>query len=275
VETFAGATGEAADVERTALVVYALLRSHAQPQLATQGLTWLVGEREGYGLWSSRSTDGWAMRALLAAAQTEPPVVASTVYVSVAESGVKTIVVRDQEGGEAPHLVFDELVKGYNDIVLSAEGSGTVPYRIVGTYVLPWAQVEPSLPEDEEVSVEIRYDRIKLVVGETITATVDAMLNRPGLARLAVLELGLPPGLEIVEREWDELVESGSIARYRRDGERVIVHLADLSAEAPVRFSYHLRAQFPLAVRTLPTRAYDAANPGRMAVREPVRIEVK
>ncbi len=54
----------------------------------------------------------------------------------------------------------------------------------------------------------------------------------------------------------------------------MVVHLADLSAEEPVRFTYHLRARFPLSVRTLPTRAYDAANPGQATVREPVRIAV-
>ena len=54
----------------------------------------------------------------------------------------------------------------------------------------------------------------------------------------------------------------------------MIVHLAGLSADEPVRLTYHLRARFPLSVWTLPTRAYDAANPGRAAVREPVQIEV-
>ena len=152
---------------------------------------------------------------------------------------------RRAQGDCGPATCLCELAKGYNDILLSAEGLGTVPYRIVGTYVLPWAQVEPSPPEEEEVSIEVRYDRTEVAVGETITATVDVMLNRPGVARLAVLELGLPPGLEIVERQWDELVERGIIARYQRDGERMIVHLADLPAEEPVRFSYHLQAQLP------------------------------
>ena len=151
---------------------------------------------------------------------------------------------------------------------------GTIPYRIVGTYVLPWNQIEPPLPEEEPISIEVGYDRTELAVGETLTATVDVLLNRPGTARLAVLELGLPPGLEPEESEWGDLVERGAINRYRRDGERMIVHLADLSVEAPVRFTYHLKARFPLSVWTLPTRAYDAANPGQVAVREPVWIEV-
>ena len=41
-----------------------------------------------------------------------------------------------------------------------------------------------------------------------------------------------------------------------------------------MRFTYHLRARFPLSVQTLPTRAYDAANPGQPAVRAPVYVTV-
>jgi hypothetical protein len=144
----------------------------------------------------------------------------------------------------------------------------------VGTYLLPWDQIEPFLPEGEAISIQVGYDRTEVAVGGTITATVGVTLSRPSPVRLAVLELGLPPGLETVEHEWDELVEREIIARYRRDGERMIVHLDDLSAQEPVRFAYHLQAQFPLSVRTLPTRAYDAANPGQAAVREPVEITI-
>jgi len=100
------------------------------------------------------------------------------------------------------------------------------------------------------------------------------MLNRPGVAPLARVELGLPPGLEPVEEEWAELVESGVVAQYEREEGRITLYLRDLSDEAPVRFGYRLRSRFPLSVRTLASRAIDVANPQRPSIREPVRIEV-
>ena len=281
IETFTGA-GEAADVERTALAVHALLRAQRHPQLATGGLTWLAGRRDGDGLWGTDRATALALRAFLAAVEEgRSPFVDATVSVAVDKVEAVPLTVRSADGrtmsapGVAQSLVFDVLSKGYNDIVLAAEGIGPVPYRVVGTYVLPWDQVEPYLPEEEEVSIELRYDRTELAVGETITATVDVMLDRPGVVPLAVLELGLPPGLEVVEQQWQAMVDSGVLARYRRDGGQLNVHLADLSAEEPVRLVYTLRAAFPLSVRTLPTRAYDAANPTRVAVREPVRMQVQ
>jgi alpha-2-macroglobulin-like protein len=280
IETFTGA-GDAADVERTALAVHVLLRAQRHPQLAAEGLAWLARRRDGSGLWGTDRATALALRALLAAVEEgRSPFLDATVSVTVDKVEAAPLTVRSADGrtmsapGVAQSLVFDVLSKGYNDIVLAAEGMGPVPYRVVGTYVLPWDQVEPYLPEEEEVSIELRYDRTELAVGETITATVDVMLERPGVVPLAVLELGLPPGLEIVEQQWQAMVDSGVLAGYRRDGGQVIVHLADLSAEEPVRLAYQLRAAFPLSVRTLPTRAYDAANPTKVAVREPVRIQV-
>ena len=118
------------------------------------------------------------------------------------------------------------------------------------------------------------YDRTVVTVGETITATVDLMLNRPGVAPLVALEIGLVPGLDLAVGDLDDLVANGTIVSYERVGERVAIYLLDLSSEQPVRFSYRLRARFPLAVVTQPTYAVDIANPQRPAVRAPVEIEV-
>jgi hypothetical protein len=140
--------------------------------------------------------------------------------------------------------------------------------------VLPWDQVPAPLPEEEDLSLTVSYDRTSLAVGETITATVSAILNRPGVATLAALELGLPPGLEPQMEDWDALVADGVIARYERSAGRIVAYVANLSAERPVRFAYRLCARFPLRVKTQPARAWDVANPQQPAIREPVVIEV-
>jgi hypothetical protein len=255
--------------------VYALLRGKGDPLLAEQGLLWLATKRDVYGRWGAAEATFHALRAWLAAVQQQAsPHVAAQATVTVDEVTAPPLSLRSQDAGGARPLVFDELARGYNDIALSAEGLGTVPYRIVGTYVLPWDQVSLPAPEEETLSVEVGYDRATVAVGEKITATVSVMLNRPGVAPLSVLELGLPPGLELVEGEWQNLVRAGVISRYERTAGHMVVHLADLSADNPVQFTYRLRAEFPLSVQTRPTYAYQAADPQQRAVREPVWIEV-
>jgi hypothetical protein len=267
--------GAAADVECTALAVHALLCGESDPLLAERGLLWLADERDVYGRWGSTETTFHALRAWLAAVQQQAsPHVAAKAYVTVDEVAAPPEPLRSKDAGGPRPLSFDELARGYNDIVLSAEGLGTIPYRVVGTYVLPWEQVSLPTPKEETLSIEVGYDRTTVAVGETVTATVAVMLNRPGVASLAVLKLGLPAGLEPVEGEWEDLVRAGVLAHYERVGGHLVVHLANLSADRPVQFAYHLQAHFPLSVQTWPTYAYEAADPQRKAVREPVWIKV-
>jgi hypothetical protein len=124
------------------------------------------------------------------------------------------------------------------------------------------------------VSVEVSYDRTSIGVGEQLTATVGVALNRPGVAPLVELGLGLPPGLSLIPNDLDALQAQGRIAHYERVGGQIILYLVNLSSEEPVSFSYRLRATYPLAVRTQATYAVDIANPQRPAVRPPVEIEV-
>jgi hypothetical protein len=272
--------GHAADVESTALALYALLRTplraQESPPLVADGLNWLAEQRDGSGRWGALATDWLTARTFLAAVDSVPsPAVSSTVSISV--DGIEAPPVSaNAEGTAAPQSrTFEKLSKGYNDIILSAVGKGQARYRAVGTYVLPWSQVAPAAVEDEAFSLEVRYNRTELAVAETITATVNMTRTRPGAAQWVVLELGLPPGLEVVGQPWHEWVEDGTALASRREGERIIVYLANLPSGAPIHLAYHLRARFPLSVRTLPARAYDAANPRQVTVREPVRIQVE
>jgi len=265
----------AADVERTALATYALLRMRTYPDLAVQGLAMLANSRDASGTWGSPQATILALKAFLAAAQGGYALpVASTVHVAVDEIPAEPVSLRTADPDRAYTLVFDELSKGYNDVEIAVEGQGATAYRVVGAYYLPWSQVTLSSPEEQDVSLEVSYDRTSVKVAGTITATVGVTLNRPGVARLVVLELGLPPGLAPVMEDWEVLVERGVIAHYERIGEQIVAYLTDLSAEQPVQFSYRLRARFPLSVKTQPTRAFDVANPQRPAIRQPIEIEV-
>jgi hypothetical protein len=51
--------------------------------------------------------------------------------------------------------------------------------------------------------------------------------------------------------------------------------LEDFSYEAPLRFSYRLRARFPMRAQTPPSTAYDYYNPGSLAMRAPLVVTVK
>ena len=92
---------------------------------------------------------------------------------------------------------------------------------------------------------------------------------------MAVVQLGLPPGLSLLTDDLERLVTEGHIAGYDLDEARLNVYLRDLVQEQAVRFTYRLLALYPVSVSSGPVRAVDVANPQRPAVRAPVRIEVR
>ena len=263
-------------VEVTALATLALARGGSHPEEVEAGLAMLIDSRDVSGTWNAPSSTSLALRAFLAGLS-EPPAdpaehpVSARVSVGVNDGEARAL---DLKGDASAEVVFEELEKGYNDIEIKVDGD-RVAYQIAGSYCLRWSQVPPPLPEEEGLSVEVSYDRTSLLVGETITATAVAMLNRPGTAPLTLLELGLPPGLTVIEADLERLVADGVIARYERARERLRVYLVGLSNEKPVRLTYRLRAGFPLRVLTQPSYGVDIANPQRPAVRAPVAIEVR
>ena len=284
VQSLSGASGAGMDtdgyrtpsvkVEAAALATYALSRAGVYPERVAQGLAMLVDSRDVYGTWNAPQATALGLRAYLSAlgAGDEPSAadLYSTVRVTVDEVAADPAVL---SGDMSRVLVFDRLAKGYNDVEIAVDGD-EVAYQIVGSYYLPWSQVSSPSPEEEELSIEVSYDRTSVVVGETITATVGVMLNRPGVAPLVSLDLGLPPGLVLETSDLDALVSGGTIARYERVGGRLQVYVRDLSSEQPIRLHYRLHARTPLSVWTQPTYGVDIANPQRPAVRAPVEIEV-
>ncbi|MBN1933792.1 MAG: hypothetical protein JW934_03955 [Anaerolineae bacterium] len=272
-----GAVGESADLERTALAVWALIRAGSESEVIVQGLSALAQGRDALGAWGSPQTTAWALRALDAAVEAgiASPVVddarmqVSTGAVAGGEriSTPAAIITTDNTSDAGYVFYLDAPAKGYNDVRLEVEG-GPVFYQLVAEYVEPWAQVSPPSPEEETIALTLSYDRTTLRVGETALVTVSVALNRPGIAPLVELHLGLPPGVD-----WIALDES-QIAHFELEESAVRVYLTGLTADQPVTFAYRLRARLPSLTRTLPTWALDVANPQQPTFREPIIVEV-
>jgi hypothetical protein len=263
-----------ARVEIAALAVLALSRSGAYPGRMVEGLAMLTDSRDVRGGWNAPSSTAMALEAISTALSLDPDRemrIGSTVTVTVDGIAAEPVTV---DRDEVSMLVFDQLSKGYNDVEIAVQGD-EIGYQIVGSYYLPWGQVVPLSAEEEEVSIEVTYDRTSLEVGESVTATVGVMLNRTGTASLVALHIGLPPGFSVMRTDLNALVSSGKAAHYELMDQKLLVYLHKLSTEEPVEFSFRMRAKYPVRVLTPPTYALDVANPQRPAVREPIEITVR
>jgi len=277
VASFMGATGESGSLETTALAATAFMRANAHADAVSGALATLIQGKDSWGTWSTTQATILSLKALLLsteqAGQAEGP---ATVRVSLNKEQTQEIVI-DESNADVVHMVtFDRgfSPSGANRVQIELEGGGNLMYQVATRFYLPWDQVPMVEMMGELITIDLDYDRTALAVNDEVTVDVGVKLNREGVVKMALIDLGVPPGFTVLTEDLSRLVEQGTIARYELTGRQIIIYLEDLASESPLAFSYRLRARFPMRAQTPPSSAYDYYNPTDMAVRAPLEVTV-
>jgi hypothetical protein len=275
--SFMGATGESGSLETTALAAIALMKAKAYPDAVSGALAYLIQGKDSWGTWQTTQATILSLKALLLAnEQTGKAEGPATVTVSLNNELTQEVVI-DETNADVVHLVtFDHGFSptGENRVQIGLEGGGNLMYQVSTRYYLPWDAVPPTLETEELITIDLAYDRTALAVNDEVTVDVKVRLNQEGVVKMALIDLGVPPGFNVVAEDLGQLVEMGVIARYELTGRQIIIYLEDFSYEAPLSFSYRLQARFPMRAQTPPSSAYDYYNPGDMTVRAPLEVTV-
>ena len=276
VGSFTGAYGNAASVETTALVAYALIRAKQYPESAQRALTYLVHKKDPRGTWGSTQATILALRALIQSViESGDAVQNATINVSLDGAQAKPITINRENAGVVQMLTFDDVKPGANKIAFKVEGKGSFAYQVSAAYYLPWSFV-PSTPEqDKLVDIQVRYDRTTLAVNDEVGVNVNVRLTKEGKARMTLVDLGIQPGFSVVTEDLDAAVKSKAIARYELTARQIIIYLEEFDSRKPVTFAYHLKAKFPLRAKTPSSTTYDYYNPSVNAAQAPVELTVK
>jgi uncharacterized protein YfaS (alpha-2-macroglobulin family) len=283
-----GAAGTSGSLETTALAAIAFTRAHVYLDAVNGALAYLIQGKDSWGTWQTTQATVLSLKALLLASegnrQADGP---ATVYVSLNGEQTKQITI-DEVNADAVHLVaFDRGFSpdGANQVLIEVEtgttaesseraGGGNLMYQVATSYYLPWNRVPPSAKAEEAISIDLQYDRTTMAVNDEVTVYVDVQLNREGIVRNALIDLGVPPGFSVLSEGLSKLVQEERIARYELAGRQIIIYLENFSSEMPLAFSYRLRARFPMRAQTPPSSAYDYYNPEELSVRAPIEIAV-
>jgi uncharacterized protein YfaS (alpha-2-macroglobulin family) len=285
--SFMGATDESGSLETTALAAYAFMRAAAHPEAVSGALAHLVQGKDAWGTWGTTQATILSLKALLLASeqagQAQGP---AAVRVSLNKEQTQEIVI-DESNSDVVHLVtFDRgfSASGTNRVQIElaggpsdggpSEGGPNLMYQVTTRFYLPWDQVEPTPEAEELITIEVDYDRTQLSVNDEVRVDVGVRLNREGMVKMALIDLGVPPGFSVLTEDLSRLVEQGLMARYELTGRQIIIYLEDFSSESPLRFSYRLRARFPMRAQTPPSSAYDYYNPADTTVRAPLEVTV-
>jgi len=275
--SFMGGAGESGSLETTALAAIALMRGHAHSDAVSGALAYLIQGKDSWGTWRTTQATILSLKALLLASEQAGQAEGSaTIHVSLNNELTQEIVI-DESNADVVHVVtFDRgfSPSGENRVQIELEGGGNLMYQVAARYYLPWDQA-PATPEMEElITIDLDYDRTHLAVNDEVTVDVNVRLNREGVVKMALIDLGVPPGFSVLTEDLSRLVEQGVIARYELTGRQVIVYLEDFSSEKPLHFSYRLRARFPMRAQTPASSAYDYYNPSEATTRPPLEVTV-
>lgn len=266
------ARGQSASVETTALAVLALMASGEFGQSVNQALSWLVAAKGPQGDWGSTQATILTFKALLQAASG-----------GVGEDADMSVAVR-LDGKEVAREVFNPdnsdvmrlidlgvVASGKHRVEIAPAGKANVMYQIVGRCSVPWRRPEPSA---EPLAIELRYDRSRLAVDDVLSADVEVVYRPAKPTFMVIVELGIPPGFELIPDLIEGLVESGTIKRYTAAGQMLTLYVGEMSQERKLAFRYQMRAKYPVKVQSPRSLAYEYYTPDSRAVQMPQPLEV-
>lgn len=275
--SFMGSAGQSGSIETTALASYALLKTNRNPALINGSLAYLIQAKDSFGTWQSTQATILTLRTFILSARTSGQASESaTVTVSLNKELTESIDINPNNADVVHYLAFDKGFSptGQNRVQLEVEGDGNLMYQVTTSYYLPWEELPPQPDLEELMDVSVAYDRTALNVNDTVRVEVEATLNEAGVVKMALLDLGIPPGFTVLAEDLRRLVGDKVIAQYELTGRQAIIYLEDFSSEQPLKFSYRLQARFPMRAQTPASIAYDYYNPTAQTTKPPFEMVV-
>jgi len=277
-ETAVYATGTSASVETTGLAAQALLKWGGASGTARKAMTHIAAKKDASGAWGTTQATIMALRALLLATEKGAADVRGTLEVVVNGKTAEKLVLTPENNDLLHQFAFKDVdAKGGNTVEIRFAGKGGLAYQVVGQYFLPWDKK----PEQEALSIDVAYDRTHLVQDDIATATATIKNNLPKAANMVMVDLGIPPGFDLLSEDLQEYHEksagqkSGRLEKFSLTATQAILYFDSFAPGDTVTLKFRLRAKYPIRARTFRSRVYEYYDPEVSAVARPVQVEVK
>jgi uncharacterized protein YfaS (alpha-2-macroglobulin family) len=277
-ETSVYATGASASVETTGLAVQAILKWGQASGVARKALTYLASKKDASGTWGTTQATIMALRALLLATEKGTADIRGTLEVLLNGKSVEQLTLTPDNNDLLHQFVFKEIdSKSPNTISIRFDGKGGLAYQVVGSYFLPWDKK----PENEPLSIDVAYDRTHLAQDDVATATATIRNNLPKSANMVMVDLGIPPGFDLLSEDLQAYVEksaglkSGRLEKFNMTATQAILYFDSIAAGDTVVLRFRLHAKYPIHARTFQSRVYEYYDPDVASSSPPVQMEVR
>ena len=277
-ETSVYATGESAAVETTGLAVQALMKSGAHLETVRKALAWITSKKTGAGNWGTTQATIMALRALVMASEGGGADALGDVDVVLNGKTVETVILTSENNDLLHQFVLKDLdaKSDDNEVELRFEGKGGLAYQIAARYFVPWEAATAREP----LSIQVSYDRTRLTQDETVTATATVRNNLDKTAKMVMVDLGIPPGFELLSEDLQAIVKksadarNGRLEKFSLTATQAILYFDGLAPGTAVNLQFRMRAKFPIRATNFESRVYEYYDPGVSATARPGRFEV-
>ncbi|MGP0019071.1 MAG: MG2 domain-containing protein [Candidatus Sulfotelmatobacter sp.] len=292
-ETGVYATGASASVETTGLAVQALLKWGEASGTARKAMNYIASKKDATGAWGTTQATIMALRALLLATEKGAADVQGTLEVLLNGNVVEKLTLTPENNDLLHQFVFKSVgskdlgskgsesknaeAENSNSVEIRFEGKGGLAYQIVGSYYLPWDQK----PANEALSIDVAYDRTHLAQDDIATATATVKNNLPKSANMVMIDLGIPPGFDLLSEDLQTFVEktagqkTGRLEKFSLTSTQAILYFNSIAPGETVTLHFRLRAKYPIRARTFRSRVYEYYDPDVSSIARPVQLEVR
>jgi A-macroglobulin complement component/alpha-2-macroglobulin family protein/MG2 domain-containing protein/A-macroglobulin receptor/carboxypeptidase family protein/macroglobulin-like protein len=277
-ETGVYSTGASASVETTALATQALLKWGQASGTARKALAYIAAKKDAQGAWGTTQATIMALRALLLATEKGSADVRGAVEVLVNGKPAEKLVLTEDNNDLLHQFVFSAGdSKAPSKVELRFEGKGGLAYQVVGRYFVPWDQK----PAGEPLDIDVAYDRTRLAQDDIATATASIRNNLPKPANMVMVDLGIPPGFDLLSEDLQAYIEksahqkSGRLEKFSLTATQAILYFDSFAAGDTVTLKFRLRAKYPIRAKTFESRVYEYYDPDVNSVARPVQLEVR
>jgi uncharacterized protein YfaS (alpha-2-macroglobulin family) len=277
-ETGVYSTGTSASVETTGLAVQALLKWGQAAGTARKALSFLTSKKDASGTWGSTQATIMALRALLLASEKGSGEVQGNVEILVNGKVLTQLALTAEDSDLFHQFVYQDMEQASASVVeVRFAGKGNLGYQVVGQYFLPWEETGA----EEALSIAVRYDRTHLAQEDMATATATVKNNLNKSANMVMVDLGIPPGFDLLSEDLQEYQEksagqkSGRLEKFNLTATQAILYFNSLAAGETVKLRFRLRAKYPMRAKTFSSRVYEYYDPEVNSVAKPVQLEIR
>jgi len=276
-ETGVYATGDSAAVETTGLALQAFLNAGGYNDVVRKSLAWVASRKNGEGNWGTTQGTIMALRALLKASEQSGSDARGTFEVLLDGKKVVTLEIGKENNDLFHQFVLPQASADRDyEIEIRFSGKGGLAYQIAGRYFVPWQHA--ATPEPLEI--EVKYDRTRLAQDEIVTGTAKIRNNLDKTAKMVMVDLGIPPGFELLSEDLQKMVErttgarSGRLEKFNMTATQAILYFDSIAPRDSFKVQYRLRAKYPIHAQGFASRVYEYYDPNVNATARPVQFEV-